>query len=189
MEGVSESLRTSIWLDIVLSHYHPAVLVFMPTVYTENTEGGPPINAIIFANTTGAGLPDSHPLMTKIKVCCITGTTFIYCTSFLCVALYNSWFSVRILLQDLVHSAHILYSVSTTFPGVQHHFTPPSPNLYRPVPVPGQVSAYKFENDLSCPLNNRWESRVRVPSINSILALISEQKTPGLLRTLALALC
>ena len=90
MEGVSESLRTSIWLDIVLSHYRPAVLVFMPTVYTENTEGGPPINAIISANTGGADLPDSHPLMTKIKVCCIPGTTLNCCNSFLRVTLYNS---------------------------------------------------------------------------------------------------
>lgn len=72
----------------------------MPTAYTENTEGGTPINAIIFANTTGAGLPDSHLLMTQIKVCCITETAFI-----LYVALYNSWFSVSILPHDL-HSVH-----------------------------------------------------------------------------------
>lgn len=87
----------------MLSHYRPAVLVFMPTVYTENTEGGPPINAIIFANTTGAGLPDSHLLMTQIKVRGITGTAFI-----LYVALYNSWFSVSILPHNL-HSVHIQY--------------------------------------------------------------------------------
>lgn len=31
----------------------------MPTVYTENTEGGPPINAIIFANTAAADPADS----------------------------------------------------------------------------------------------------------------------------------
>lgn len=34
-------------------------------------------------------------------------------------------------------------------------FSPSSPNLYHPALVPRQVSAYKFENDLSCPLNNR----------------------------------
>lgn len=39
MEGVAESLRTAIWPEIVLWRYHPAVLVFMPTVYTENTRG------------------------------------------------------------------------------------------------------------------------------------------------------
>lgn len=38
--GGSESLRRSIRPDVVLQHYRPAVLVFMPTVYTGITEGG-----------------------------------------------------------------------------------------------------------------------------------------------------
>lgn len=40
--------------------------------------GGPPINAIIFSNTTGAGPLGSRPLMIKIKVRCITGTLHTY---------------------------------------------------------------------------------------------------------------
>lgn len=37
--GVAESPRTAIWPEIVLWRNHPAVLVFMPTVYTGNTRG------------------------------------------------------------------------------------------------------------------------------------------------------
>lgn len=135
---------------------------------------GPPINAIIFANAAPASLLGSRRLMTKIKVCC-TNTESI-----------NQ--------RKLLPQSGPIQPFSSGSPQTWRRFQPPSPNLYYPALVPRQVSAYKFENDLSCPLNNRWECRVRVPSINSIPTLISElkkkkgkKKTAGLLRTLALA--
>lgn len=113
--------------------------------------------------------PDSQALMMKIKEH-HTLWLLICCASVLCVVLHDSWFSEFTFPRLRLH----LYGLPSTLPCVQPHFT--SPTSIRPLPVPGQVSAYKFENDLSCPLNNRWESRVRVPSINSVRALISEQK-------------
>lgn len=144
----------------------------MSTVYTEHTGGGGLQSIpLSFLMLLSPAQPDSQALMMKIKEH-HTLWLLICCASVLFDVLHDSWFSEFTLSCLCLH----LYSLSSTLPCVQHHFTPPSPNLFRPLPVPGQVSAYKFENDLSCPLNNRWESRVWVPSINSIRALISEQK-------------
>lgn len=71
----------------------------MPTVYTGNTEGGPPINAIIFANAAAAAAhpPDSQALMTKIKVCRISPVHSLPSLPlFPRAALYN-----RVFLRDL----------------------------------------------------------------------------------------